>query len=184
MSAAPTDEPPQRNGRPMMLRTIAGAFDKSAAFVCCALVSALLGCVSLGALTRGLGEPLIWTDELSRFLMVWLAVFGWVVASRKRIHVRIRFFQDLLPKRGHQATELAIQSAMTLFGALVTAYSAGLIGKNHDLQATTLPISMAWMYAPMVLGGAITALQGASEVIETLRRSRLPPSASEGTIVE
>ena len=81
MSGAPTGEPPQRNGMPM-LRTIAGAFDKSAAFLCCALVAALLGCVSLGALTRGLGEPLIWTDELSRFLMVWLAVFGWVVAWR------------------------------------------------------------------------------------------------------
>src|SRR6202171_1403805 len=122
MSAAPTGEPPQHNGMPMMLRTIAGAFDKSAAFLCCALVTALLGCVSLGALTRGLGEPLIWTDELSRFLMVWLALFGWVVASRKRIHVRIRFFQDRLPKTAHKATELAIQSAMTLFGALVAAY--------------------------------------------------------------
>ena len=85
------------------LRALAGAFDKASLFVCCALVSALLGCVSLGAVTRSLGEPLIWTDELSRFLMVWLAVFGWIVASRKRIHVRIRFFQDRLPQRAHLA---------------------------------------------------------------------------------
>jgi TRAP-type transport system small permease protein len=167
-----------------ILRALAGAFDKASLFVCCALVTALLGCVSLGALTRGLGEPLIWTDELSRFLMVWLAVFGWIVASRKRIHVRIRFFQDRLPPRAHKATEIAIQSAMTLFGALVTAYSVGLIDKNHELEATTLPISMAWMYAPMVLGGAITALQGASEVIETLLGRRRPLTASDGTIVE
>jgi TRAP-type C4-dicarboxylate transport system permease small subunit len=168
------------------LRALAGAFDTASLFVCCALVTALLGCVSLGALTRSLGEPLIWTDELSRFLMVWLAVFGWIVASRKRIHVRIRFFQDRLPQRAHKATEIAIQSAMTLFGALVTAYSVGLIGKNHELEATTLPISMAWMYAPMVLGGVISALQGASEVIETLwRPPRLhPPAVGERTIVE
>jgi TRAP-type transport system small permease protein len=162
-----------------MLRALAGAFDKVAAFVCCALVSALLGCVSLGVITRTLGEPLIWTDELSRFLMVWLAVFGWVVASRKRIHVRIRFFQDLLPKRGHKATELAMQAAMTLFGVLITGYSVGLIGKNHDLQATSMPISMAWMYVPMLLAGAITTLQGASEVLDTLRRVRLPATSAE-----
>ncbi len=164
-----------------ILRAVTGAFDKAAAFVCCALVVALLSCVSLGVVTRSLGAPLIWTDELSRFLMVWLAVFGWVAASRKRIHVRIRFFQDRLPRRAHQATELAIQSAMTLFGALVTAYSVGLIGKNHDLEATSLPISMAWMYAPMVLGGAITALQGASEVVETLRH---PPRSSDTAAAE
>ena len=170
--------PPPRN--PIsMLRALASAFDKAAAFVCCALVTALLGCVSLGVVTRTLGEPLIWTDELSRFLMVWLAVFGWVVASRKRIHVRIRFFQDLLPKRGHKATELAIQAAMTLFGVLITGYSVGLIGKNHDLQATSMPISMAWMYVPMLLAGTITALQGASEVLETLRGVRLPAATEE-----
>jgi TRAP-type C4-dicarboxylate transport system permease small subunit len=163
-----------------MLRALVRAFDKASLFVCCVLVIALLGCVSLGALTRGLGEPLIWTDELSRFLMVWLAVFGWIVASRKRIHVRIRFFQE---KRAHKVTEIAIQSAMTLFGALVAAYSVGLIGKNHDLEATTLPISMAWMYAPMVLGGAITALQGASEVVQALRRPP-PPPATDGALVE
>ena len=178
MPAATIGAPPPRNPMPM-LRALAGAFDKVAALVCCALLSALLGCVSLGVLTRTLGEPLIWTDELSRFLMVWLAVFGWVAASRKRIHVRIRFFQDLLPKRGHKATELAIQSVMTLFGVLITGYSVGLIGKNHDLQATSMPISMSWMYVPMLLAGAITTLQGASEVLETLRRVRLPATSEE-----
>jgi TRAP-type C4-dicarboxylate transport system permease small subunit len=169
-----------------MLRALAGAFDQAAALVCCALVTALLGCVSLGVVTRALGEPLIWTDELSRFLMVWLAVFGWIVASRKRIHVRIRFFQDLLPKPAHKAAELAIQAAVTLFGALIAAYSVGLIGKNYDLEATSMPISMAWMYAPMVLAGAITAVQGASELIETLRRSPplRPPAAGEEVVVE
>ena len=165
-----------------MRRVVAGAFDRASAIVCCALVVALLAVVSLGALTRSFGEPLIWSDELSRFLMVWLAVFGWVVATRKRIHVRIRFFQDRLPVRAHQATELVIQFAMTLFGLLVAVYSVGLIGKNHDLEATSLPISMAWMYAPMVLGGAVTALQGASELIGALRRPPPPAAIDEGAV--
>jgi TRAP-type C4-dicarboxylate transport system permease small subunit len=78
-----------------MLRRLAGAFDLAAAFLSCALVVALLACVAMGALTRTLGDPLIWTDELSRFLMVWLAVFGWILASRKRLHVRIRYFHDM-----------------------------------------------------------------------------------------
>jgi TRAP-type C4-dicarboxylate transport system permease small subunit len=165
-----------------MHRPLVGAFDRAARFACCALVAALLGCVSLGVVTRSLGEPLIWTDELSRFLMVWLAVFGWIAASRKRIHVRIRFFQDLLPPRAHKATELAIQLAVTLFGALIAAYGAGLIGRNADLEATTLPISMAWMYAPMVLAGAVTALQGASELAEALRRRRAPAPSEEAAV--
>ena len=147
-----------------MLRHLAGAFDKATAFVACVLVAALLVCVSLGVVTRAVGAPLIWTDEFSRFLMVWLAVFGGILASRKRLHVRIRYFQDLLPTRAHRAVELAIQFAVTLFGVLICAFSVGLVNKNLDLEATSLPISMSWMYVPMVLAGVVFAVQGAREI--------------------
>ena len=157
-----------------MLRSLTGGFDRAAAAIACALVVALLGCVALGVITRGMGNPLIWTDELSRFLMVWLAVFGWILASRNRIHVRIRYFQDLLPARAHGAAEIAFQLAMVIFGALITWYGVGLVAKNHDLEATSLPIAMAWMYVPMVLAGIITAAQGAREFAGALARLRSP----------
>ena len=157
-----------------MLRSLLRGCDAAATIIACALVAALLGCVALGIITRGLGNPLIWTDELSRFLMVWLAVFGWVLASRKRIHVRIRYFQDLLPARAHATVETAFQVAMTLFGVLIAWYGVGLVAKNHDLEATSLPIAMAWMYVPMVLAGLVTAVQGARETIAAIERLRSP----------
>jgi len=164
-----------------MLRNLIGGFDRAVALVASALVVALLVCVAMGVVTRGWGEPLIWTDELSRFLMVWLAVFGWILGSRKRIHVRIRYFQDLLPPRAHAGAELLLQLALTLFGVLITWYGIGLVAKNHDLSATSLPISMAWMYVPMVLAGIATAIQGGAELRQALAglRSRSVPSADE-----
>ena len=165
-----------------MLRRIVGVFDRPAQFIACVLVVALLGVVMLGVITRTLGDPLIWTDELSRFLMVWLAVFGWILASRKRIHVRIRYFQDLLPARLHRSVELAIQLAVTLFGAFVFWYSFGLVAKNIDLEATSLPIVMAWMYVPMVLAGLVTALQGAREVVEVLTRRKLSATPDQAAV--
>jgi TRAP-type C4-dicarboxylate transport system permease small subunit len=161
-----------------MLRFMVGGFDRAAALIACLLVVALLGCVALGVITRGLGDPFIWTDELSRFLMVWLAVFGWILASRKRIHVRIRYVQDLLPVRVHTAVEVLFQIALTLLGVLIAWYGAGLVAKNLDLEATSLPIAMAWMYMPMVLAGVVTAVQAACEVFEALTRSRASGAGS------
>jgi len=111
-------------------------------------------------------------------------VFGWILASRKRIHVRIRYFQNLLPARAHQAVELAFQFALTLFGIAITWYSVGLVGKNHDLEATSMPISMAWMYVPMVLAGAVTAVQGATEVMQTLQPRRAAAIARDEAALE
>jgi TRAP-type transport system small permease protein len=155
-----------------MLRALLGSLDRAAALAACALIAALLGCVALGVVTRSLGDPVSWTDELSRFLMVWLAVFGWILGSRKRIHVRIRYFQDRLPPGAHATVEFFIQLALTAFGVLLAWHSVGLVGRNHDLAATSLPISMAWMYVPMVLAGVVTALQGASEAVALAHRSR------------
>jgi TRAP-type C4-dicarboxylate transport system permease small subunit len=166
-----------------MHRALARALDKLAAIVACVLVTTLLICVAAGALTRTIGEPLASTDELSRFLMVWLAALGWILASRRRIHVRIRFFHDRLPSGAHRATEIVIQAAMTLFGALVAAYGVVLVDRNHDLEATTLPISMAWMYAPVAAAGAVTALQGVIELGAALRPSQ-PRARIEKASVE
>ena len=154
-----------------MFRHLVGSFDRVAAVFACALTVALLVCVLLGVMTRALGNPFIWTDEVSRFLMVWLAVFGWIVATRKRLHVRIRFFQDQLGLPAHRAVELGIQAAVTLFGALIGGYGVALVIKNHDLEATSLPLSMAWMYAPLVLAGWVTAAQAAHELWHAGRRS-------------
>jgi len=167
-----------------MLRLLVGVFDRAAEIACCVLVTALLACVALGVVTRELGAPLIWTDELSRFLLVWLAVFGWIMGSRKRIHVRIRYFQDLLPRRAHRALEVAIQVAVTMFGVLIAAYSVGLVGRNHDLDATTLPISMAWMYVPMVLAGVVTAAQSVRDLAAVIRRPALPALSGDEASVE
>jgi len=93
--------------------------------------------------------------------------------------VRIRFFQDLLPASGHRSVEIAIQLAMVVFGALLLAYGVGLVGKNLDLEATTLPLSMAWMYVPLLPAGAVTLAQGIRELVGVLAaKPRAAPGAS------
>ena len=155
-----------------MIRRLVHAGDRVATLVACALVVALLACVALGVVTRALNDPLIWTDELSRILMVWLAAFGWILASRRRLHVRIRFFQDTLPPAVRRGVEVVLQLAVALLGALVAWHGVGLVAKNHDLEATTMPISMAWLYVPIVLAGLVTAAQGAVEVAQAARPAR------------
>src|SRR5580692_12679310 len=147
-------------------------FDRVLGAVACVILLALLLCVTLGVVTRALDDPLVWSDEVSRFLMIWLAVFGWILAARRRAHVRIRFFQDLLPKQAWKVAEIVIQLALFIFGLGIMSYSVGLVLRSLDLEATTVPISFAWMYAPMILAGAVTAAQALSEIVELGARFR------------
>lgn len=151
------------------------AFDRLMEVIAAILIVALLVVVTLGIVTRALGEPLIWTDEVSRFLMLWVAVAGWILASRRRAHIRIRFFHNLLPQHGWRAAESVMQSAMVVFGLLVSGYSVHLIQANYDLEATTVPLSMGLLYVPMLVAGVVTALQGLAELIDNIRSWNDPP---------
>ena len=101
------------------------------------------------------GDPLIWTDELSRFLMVWVAVFGWMLASRRRIHIRIRYFQDLLPARAHAAAEIVIQLCDRAVRRAAPWYGVGLVAQaTMTWRRCRCRSRMAWMYVPMALPGS------------------------------
>lgn len=152
-------------------------FDRLMEVISAILLVALLVTVTLGIVTRAWGEPLIWTDEVSRFLMLWVAVAGWILASRRRAHIRIRFFHNLLPQHAWRAAESVMQSAMIVFGLLVTGYSVHLVQANYDLEATTVPLSMGLLYMPMLLAGVVTTLQGLAELIDNLRNWNNPPIA-------
>ena len=144
------------------------AIDRVLALAAMALLLALLASVTAGVVTRAAGDPLIWTDELSRFLMIWLAAIGWMLASRRRGHIRIRYFVDKLPLLPREILERLLLLAVAIFGAALAGYGYDLVARNLDIDATTLPVSMSVMYAPVVLVGFGTMAQALSELFTAL----------------
>ncbi len=120
------------------------------------LVVALLLTVTAGIIFRAVGHPLSWTDEAAGFLMVWLACLGWMIATRRNAHIRIRYFQDKLPTQPRRWTESLIQVGMGVLGAVIAWNSIHLIRTNSDIEAMAMPISVAWMYVPMLPAGLMT----------------------------
>ncbi len=126
--------------------------------------AALTIVVVVGVVSRAAGDPYAWTDELSRLLMVWVAMFGWILASRRHAHIRIRFFHDLLPPLAWSMAEIAMQFSVVAFGLLVAFYGIELVERNHDIEAISMPVAMMWFYVPLVAAGAVAAAQAVADI--------------------
>jgi TRAP-type C4-dicarboxylate transport system permease small subunit len=144
-------------------------FDYAVQLAAATLLVVLLATVTAGIVSRGIGHPLSWTDEGSGYLMVWLACFGWMIATRRGAHIRIRFFQDKLPGTAWRWTEAVIQLALAAFGAVIAWNSVHLMRTNADIEAMALPLSVAWMYAPLLPAGLVTLLQGLAALWQQAR---------------
>lgn len=166
-----------------MFSNIARWSDRAIEAFAVIVLLAMLTAVMLGVITRALDDPLIWTDELSRYLLVWTAGLGWVIASRRRVHIRITFFIDLLPQALHRAAEFVIQIGVLVFGALMIWQGLELVERNADLEATAMPVSVAWLYAPLILIGFYVAAQAIAEAGQALTGSR-PIVAELSEVIE
>ena len=140
------------------------------------LVVVLLCTVTAGIVYRAVNQPLSWTDEISGFLMVWLACLGWMMAARHGSHIRIRLLQDMLPPTAWRGFEVSSQVAVAVIGGVVAWTSIRLMQVNSDIEAMSLPVSVAWMYAPLLPAGLLTLVQALAD----MRKPRTDAAGVDG----
>jgi TRAP-type C4-dicarboxylate transport system permease small subunit len=139
---------------------------------------ALVACIVLGVVSRQINAPLAWTDELAQMFLVWSALAGWMIALRRRSHIRITMLIDRLPARARVVAEIAIQLCVVAFGVLILRYGFGLIERTWDVEAISLPISSAIIYVPLPALALALILQGLAQLIEAAR-GRVAPLTPE-----
>jgi TRAP-type C4-dicarboxylate transport system permease small subunit len=105
-----------------------------------------------------LGDPSSFTDELARFLMIWLGVLGAAYVSGKNLHVAI----DILPSRVNSKRKkrmnttvdvLIILFALSVFfiGGIRLVYISSVLGQ----QSPALQFPMALVYCVIPISGAL-----------------------------
>jgi TRAP-type transport system small permease protein len=159
-----------KSGGAHLLRLV----DTILSWIAGALVVALLAVVTAGIVTRAMNSPLAWTDEAAGYLMVWLASFGWMIATRRHAHICINFFANLLPGRGRAGLDVLLTASSAVFGAVVVGTGFYQLLANLDIEAMAMPISQAWLYAPLVGAGTMTLLQGLADLDAAVRRGVAP----------
>lgn len=142
------------------------------------LLTALLGVVVTGVVSRHLGHPVAWSEELAQYLLVWTGFVGWCLAARRRSHIRITVILDRLPRPARLVAEGAIQIAVLGFAAALLWYGTPLIARNWDVEWVSLPLSAGLLYAPIPLAAIAVAAQSLI-ALRAVLRGEVPTGPAE-----
>ena len=93
------------------------------------------------------GDPLVWSDELARYLFIWCSFLGWVIAARRRSHLSVSILQSQLPPAGRALMALVGAIAAISFNVLLVYYGMRIAERNWDVETTSLAVSMGLVYA-------------------------------------
>jgi TRAP-type C4-dicarboxylate transport system permease small subunit len=131
----------------------------------------------------GINLSAAWTEELARYVLIWVVFLGAGIGCRKRQLISLEFVVRWLPSRpGQGLVYLGLLACIGFFGLLI---SVGLAFMELGAVETSpvMQIPKAWVYAAMPAGAALMILNSAALIIETLmqrRDIRLVGGTSEG----
>ena len=110
-----------------------------------------------GVLTRyALGSQADWTEELARFLLIWIGILGAAYAAGQRLHLAIDLLPPRFSPRGQRRLYAVINLLIIAF-ALAVMVAGGLrlmyITQRLGQLSASLRIPMYLVYAVLPLSG-------------------------------
>ena len=105
-----------------------------------------------------LNDAIAWSEEGSKYLMVWLTFLGAPIALRHAAHINIDLLVKLFPPRGRQAFYLAINLIITITMGILLWKGWAFAELGARQVASSFNFSMVWMYVAVPIGSALTCL--------------------------
>lgn len=105
-----------------------------------------------------LNDPIIWTNESARFLMLWTGFLAINIAMRKSEHIRIDILVNLLPSWMSKLLGYFVDVLIGYFLILLLV-KGWLMASNTMMTGFTMPVSMFWIYVSVPFGALVTLIQ-------------------------
>lgn len=142
-------------------------------------MAALIGVITLQIVSRVFFTAVSWTEEVARFLLIWITFLGATLAFQRGRHIAVTFVVDALPPRLAQLARItAVLVALGFMLALVVIGYRYMQMQSFQRSAA-LRLSMTYIYAVIPLSAAIMAWYALIDVIELIFKR--PGAADTGS---
>ena len=127
----------------------------------------------LVVLRYGFSYSLSWSEELARYLFVWLMWLGVSYAARNRTHLRVTMIRDKLPTKVGAALELIVTLVWLAFGIWVVYKGIQMVQSILQFKqvSAALKLPMQYAYAGVPVGASLMCLR----LIENLYHDYISP---------
>jgi TRAP-type C4-dicarboxylate transport system permease small subunit len=146
------------------------------------LIGLLLAVMTFAVLTQvlvrfvltaaGINLSAAWTEEVARYVLIWIVFLGAGIGCRKRQLISLEFIVRWLPSlAGQGLVHLGLVVCIGFFGLLI---SVGLAFMELGAVETSpvMQVPKAWVYAAMPAGASLMMLNTATLIAETLMQRR------------
>jgi TRAP-type C4-dicarboxylate transport system permease small subunit len=135
-------------------------------------VALLVFDVVWGVFTRYvMGEQAKWTEELARFLLVWVALLGGAVAFGTKGHLGVDYFVGKFDPEARKLMSIVSQLIVLFFAVAIFVYGGGRVVLDAlamEQMTPALGWKMGHVYLALPIAGIFMVIYTIENLVETL----------------
>ena len=117
-----------------------------------------------------LQQPLYWSEELPRYLLIWVSFLAAALAQKNEAHINITLAVHLFPRTAQRWIHLATNLITAGFFGLLL-YSGTLVSRiTAAHRSTALQIPMAAVYLALPVSAALMLLYLLLQIAQDVQR--------------
>jgi TRAP-type C4-dicarboxylate transport system permease small subunit len=134
------------------------------------IIAAICCTVLLQVLFRYLfHSPLAWTEELARYLQVWLTTIGAAMGVRMGMHFKLDVIHLAIPKHALHYYRAIILLASLLFIGMLAYYGSVMLETVQRQQSPAMSVSMFYPYLALPVGAGLMGFHVIVQLLQILR---------------
>lgn len=150
---------------------------------CIVVASALFIIVVVAVIARyGFGQAVSWTEEVPRYLLIWISFLTAAVGVLNRDHVGFDVLFNALPKPLRRVLGVTLSALILMFGWIVFRYGITFVQDFGSDLMETIPYSNYWYYPAMPISGFLIMVFALKLIVDEIVRPEA--AAITGTSVD
>ncbi len=120
---------------------------------------------------RVFNSSLTWSEELARYMFVWLVYIAISLGAKHMAHLKVEAFLGIFPKKIRAFIQIAAEIVVLLFAVIIVYYGFGLVGKQMGIGqiSPAMGIPMWIVYLAPPIGFLLTIIRQIQVIIYRIR---------------
>jgi TRAP-type C4-dicarboxylate transport system, small permease component len=153
-----------------MLKKLGKLFDRIEDEVLVTMFIVMVGVIFLQVIMRYVfNNSLTWSEELGKFIFVWISWLGISIGHRRREHIAITMVVDKLGYRAQKTAEVITELILAVICGVTVYYGILMMQVQVPVPYAAIKISTSWGYLSLVLGCSLCLIRALMHMAEAVK---------------